>query len=31
LIDGLDALTDLQITLEPVEIRGDAKCVIDQM
>lgn len=31
LIDGLEALADLQITHEPVEIRGDAKCVIDQM
>lgn len=31
LIDGLEALTDLHITNEPVEIRGDAKCVIDQM
>ena len=31
LIDGLDALTDLQITNETVEVRGDAKCVIDQM
>jgi ribonuclease HI len=31
LIDGLEALEDLQIKQEPVEIRGDAKCVIDQM
>ena len=31
LIDGLDALADLQINHEQVEIRGDAKCVIDQM
>jgi len=31
LIDGMDALADLQIFDEPVEIRGDAKCVIDQM
>lgn len=31
LIDGLDALADLQIQNEPVEIRGDAKCVLDQM
>ena len=31
LIDGLDALADLQIDHEEVEIRGDAKCVIDQM
>jgi ribonuclease HI len=31
LIDGLEALEDLQIKQESVEIRGDAKCVIDQM
>lgn len=31
LIDGLEALADLRITKEAVEIRGDAKCVIDQM
>jgi len=31
LIDGLEALTDLHITDDQVEIRGDAKCVIDQM
>jgi len=31
LIDGLETLTDLQIRHEAVEIRGDAKCVIDQM
>ena len=31
LIEGLDALADLRIWKEPVEIRGDAKCVIDQM
>jgi ribonuclease HI len=31
LIDGLEALADLRIAQEQVEIRGDAKCVIDQM
>lgn len=31
LIDGLEALADLHITNEPIQIRGDAKCVIDQM
>lgn len=31
LIDGLEALADLRIKKEAVEIRGDAKCVIDQM
>ncbi len=31
LIDGLEALSDLQIWHEPIQIRGDAKCVIDQM
>jgi ribonuclease HI len=31
LIEGLDALADLRIWKEPIEIRGDAKCVIDQM
>ena len=31
LIDGLEALADLGIRWEAVEIRGDAKCVIDQM
>jgi ribonuclease HI len=31
LIEGLEALTDLRIRNQPVEIRGDAKCVIDQM
>jgi ribonuclease HI len=31
LIDGLEALADLRITNELVDIRGDAKCVIDQM
>lgn len=31
LIEGLEALTDLKIRNEPIEIRGDAKCVIDQM
>ena len=31
LIDGLEALADLRIAQEVVEIRGDAKCVIDQM
>lgn len=31
LIEGLEALLDLRIWDEPIEIRGDAKCVIDQM
>lgn len=31
LIDGLETLADLRIRHEAVEIRGDAKCVIDQM
>lgn len=31
LIDGLEALVDLRIRHEPIQIRGDAKCVIDQM
>jgi ribonuclease HI len=31
LIEGLEALSDLRIRNEPIEIRGDAKCVIDQM
>ena len=31
LIEGLEALEDLRIGNEPVEVRGDAKCVIDQM
>lgn len=31
LIDGLETLIDLRIRHEPVEVRGDAKCVIDQM
>ena len=31
LIEGLEALTDLRIWKEPIAIRGDAKCVIDQM
>jgi len=31
LIDGLEALMDLRLRHAPVEIRGDAKCVIDQM
>jgi len=31
LIEGLEALTDLRIKNNAVEIRGDAKCVIDQM
>ena len=31
LINGLDALIDLRLRHESVEIRGDAKCVIDQM
>jgi len=31
LIEGLEALVDLRIRNAGVEIRGDAKCVIDQM
>ena len=31
LIEGLEALVDLRIRNAAVEIRGDAKCVIDQM
>ena len=31
LIEGLEALADLKTGNEPIEIRGDAKCVIDQM
>jgi ribonuclease HI len=31
LIDGLEALVDLRVRYETVQIRGDAKCVIDQM
>ena len=31
LIEGLDALLDLRISDEPIEIQGDAKCIIDQM
>jgi len=31
LIDGLEALIDLRVRYETVQIRGDAKCVIDQM
>jgi len=31
LIEGLETLADLRITNKPIEIRGDAKCVIDQM
>src|SRR4030095_11612032 len=31
LINGLETLVDLRIRHEAVEIRGDAKCVIDQM
>jgi ribonuclease HI len=31
LIDGLETLIDLQIRHESMEVRGDAKCVIDQM
>ena len=31
LIDGLETLVDLRVRHEAVEIRGDAKCVIDQM
>lgn len=31
LIEGLEALVDLRIRAAAAEIRGDAKCVIDQM
>src|SRR5262245_14515816 len=31
LIDGLEALVDLRMPNETIQIRGDAKCVIDQM
>jgi ribonuclease HI len=31
LIEGMEALRDLGVRHEPVEIIGDAKCVIDQM
>src|SRR5689334_3782206 len=31
LIDGLETLVDLRLRQEAVEVRGDAKCVIDQM
>ena len=31
LIDGLETLVDLRIGQEAIQIRGDAKCVIDQM
>ncbi len=31
LIEGLDALTDLGLTNQPIHVIGDAKCVIDQM
>jgi len=31
MIEGLEALTDLQVWDEVVEVRGDAKCVLDQM
>jgi ribonuclease HI len=31
LIEGLEALADLRVWKAPIEIRGDAKCVIDQM
>lgn len=31
LIEGLEALADLRVWNNPIEIRGDAKCVIDQM
>ena len=31
LIEGLEAMTDLKILGESITIRGDAKCVIDQM
>lgn len=31
LIEGLKALTDLRVWNDPIEIRGDAKCVINQM
>jgi ribonuclease HI len=31
LIEGLDGLLDMRIMDKPIEIRGDARCVIDQM
>jgi ribonuclease HI len=31
LIEGLEALVDLKVRDEPLLVRGDAKCVIDQM
>ena len=31
LIDGLEALLDMRITHEWIEVQGDAKCVIDQL
>ena len=31
LIEGLEVLVDLRITGAEIQIRGDAKCVIDQM
>jgi ribonuclease HI len=31
LIDGLEALTDLGVCDAPIEVSGDARCVIDQM
>lgn len=31
LIEGLDALVDLRVETELIEVHGDAKCVIDQM
>jgi ribonuclease HI len=30
-IEGLDVLLDMQVSNEPIEIRGDAKSVINQM
>jgi ribonuclease HI len=31
LIEGLDALADMKVEDAPIEIQGDAKCVLDQM
>ena len=31
LIDGLETLVDLRVRHEAIQVRGDAKCVIDQM
>jgi ribonuclease HI len=31
LVEGLEALTDLRVWDDVIEVRGDARCVIDQM